>query len=236
MIDRRLKPLLLAALADTPVVYLQGPRQSGKSTLAQSLGGGRRYLSLDTAAVRAAASADPEGFVAGLGGPVALDEAQRVPELALAVKAAVDADREAGRFLLTGSANVMALPRVSESLAGRVEVHTLWPLAEAEVEGAGETAIDRLFAENLGLPPPLNADPAADLLKTDAAGRLPRGPPPAPTTPAATGGSSPTSTRSCNAICASWRTWSTWPTRRGCWRSWRRGAGRWSTTPTSRGR
>ena len=165
VIPRLLAPTLREALADTPVVYLQGPRQTGKSTLAQSLDEGRRYVSLDNAAARAAAMADPEGFVAALGGPVAIDEAQRAPDLMLAVKVAVDLDRTPGRFLLTGSANVLALPRVSESLAGRIDVQTLWPLAEAELgQVAGPTFVDRVFAADFALPPTANVDPSEDVL------------------------------------------------------------------------
>ncbi len=109
---------------------MQGPRQSGKSTLVQNLieeGYPAKYVSLDTAATLAAASADPEGFLAGFEGPVAIDEVQRAPALAVAIKAAVDKDRRPGRFLLTGSANVMVAPKLSESSAGRMELHTLWP-------------------------------------------------------------------------------------------------------------
>ncbi|MBN1590844.1 MAG: AAA family ATPase [Pirellulales bacterium] len=90
------------------------------------------YLTLDTAAVLSAAVSDPEGFIAGLKGPTVIDEVQRVPRLALAIKADVDRRRRAGRFLLTGSASVMALPSLSESLAGRMELHTLWPFSHRE--------------------------------------------------------------------------------------------------------
>jgi hypothetical protein len=102
-------------------------------------------LTLDDAAVLDAARADPAGFVAGLHGDVALDEVQRVPELLLAIKASVDRDRSPGRFLLTGSANVLTLPRVADALTGRIDVHTLWPLAQLEVEGHAGNPIDRLF-------------------------------------------------------------------------------------------
>jgi uncharacterized protein len=130
MIERHLTQSVLEALKDTPVVYVQGARQTGKSTLVQAIAKGAhpaRYYSLDAAAVLAAAHDDAEGFVDGLAGPVVIDEVQRAPELALAIKSAVDNDRTPGRFLLTGSANVMALSRVADSLAGRVELHTLWP-------------------------------------------------------------------------------------------------------------
>lgn len=138
MYDRHIAPLLLEALADTPVVLLNGARQTGKSTLAQSLREAtpRRYLTLDDHTTLAAARSDPAGFIAALTGPVVIDEIQRAPELFLAIKAAVDRDRArgqaAGRFLLTGSANVMLLPALADSLAGRMEIVPLTPLSCAE--------------------------------------------------------------------------------------------------------
>ncbi|MGA1289521.1 MAG: ATP-binding protein [Rubrivivax sp.] len=137
MFPRHVEPLLTLALADTPVVLLNGARQTGKSTLAQSLAArdGRRYLTLDDRVVLAAARSDPTGFIAGLSGPVVMDEIQRAPELFLDIKAAVDRDRTPGRFLLTGSANVLLLPALADSLAGRMETLTLWPLSGAEIAG-----------------------------------------------------------------------------------------------------
>lgn len=162
MIPRHAATQLVEALDDTPVVYLQGARQTGKSTLAQDLAEQRSasYLTLDTAAVLAAAADDPEGFVAGLRRPAVIDEAQRAPALALAIKAAVDADRRPGQFLLTGSAGVMSLPKLAESLAGRMELHTLWPLSQGEIEGARETFIDRLFEAEMPPPAASNAEHA----------------------------------------------------------------------------
>ena len=141
MYDHHIAPLLLEALADTPVVLLNGARQTGKSTLAQSLREAtpRRYLTLDDHTTLAAARSDPAGFIAALTGPVVIDEIQRAPELFLAIKAAVDRDRArgqaAGRFLLTGSANVMLLPALADSLAGRMEIVPLTPLSCAERAG-----------------------------------------------------------------------------------------------------
>ena len=146
---RHLTRLVLAALADTPVVFVQGPRQSGKTTLAQSLrreGSDAEYLTFDDAAVLAAARSDPDGFVLALPERVILDEVQRVPELFRAIKRAVDMDRQPGRFLLTGSANALVLPRVSESLAGRMEVLTLWPFSQGEIDGHEEGFVDACFA------------------------------------------------------------------------------------------
>ena len=119
MIRRNISSFLLEALADSPVVLLHGARQTGKSTLAQWLASEKhpaRYLTLDDAGVLAATRGDPAGFLSGLDGPVVIDEVQRAPELFLAIKAAVDRDRRPGHFLLTGSANVMFLPRLSDSL------------------------------------------------------------------------------------------------------------------------
>src|ERR1035437_3583559 len=108
IIRRNITDHLLQALSDTPVVLVNGARQTGKSTLVQSpelAGAGRQYLTFDDPGVLAAAQRDPNGFVSGLSSPVTLDEVQHVPELFSAIKVAVDRKREPGRFLLTGSAN-----------------------------------------------------------------------------------------------------------------------------------
>jgi hypothetical protein len=149
MIERSITGRLLEALADTPVVFLAGARQTGKSTLARALATGphpAQYLTLDDAAVMAAAHRDPAGFIAGIEGNVVLDEVQRVPELSLAIKAEVDRRRVPGRFFLTGSANVLLLPAVAQALAGRIEVCTLWPLSIGELGGVREGFIDAAFS------------------------------------------------------------------------------------------
>lgn len=149
MFQRHIAPQLLAALSDTPVVLLHGARQVGKSTQAQEVARGphpARYLTLDDATTLAAAKSDPAGFIGNLQTPVVIDEVQRVPELFLPIKAAVDRNREPGRFLLTGSANVLLLPRLSESLAGRMEILTLWPLSQGEIDGVEENFVDGAFA------------------------------------------------------------------------------------------
>lgn len=130
--DRPLAASLRAALKDTPVVCLLGPRQSGKSTLARTLAPRFAYVSFDDAATLAFAQSDPAGFVAALPDPVVLDEVQRVPELLRTIKLAVDHDRRPGRFVFTGSANLLLLPRLGDSLAGRMEVVQLHPLTAAE--------------------------------------------------------------------------------------------------------
>jgi uncharacterized protein len=146
-IPRNISGNLLGALSDTPVVMVNGARQTGKSTLVQSNEfEGRHYLTFDDVGVVAAARGDPRGFIAGLGPKVTLDEIQHVPELFQSIKLAVDRNREPGRFLLTGSANVMVLPRLSESLAGRVEVLTLWPFSQGEIHQSRETLVDNVFS------------------------------------------------------------------------------------------
>ena len=131
---RPLATVLHTALADTPVVCLTGPRQSGKTTLVRALMPERPYFSLDHGPYLAAAKADPAGFVAALPREVTIDEVQRAPELLPAIKLSVDLDRRPGRFVLTGSANLLLLPAVTESLAGRMEIARLMPLSEAEKE------------------------------------------------------------------------------------------------------
>lgn len=130
-----------------PAVVLTGPRQAGKSTLAQSPSlGARRYLSLDDLDNVDAARRDPESLVGGTG-PVTLDEVQREPDLLLAVKRAIDRKRRRGQFLLTGSANLLLMRRVSESLAGRASYLTLWPMTRREQRGQGRGGIwDALLA------------------------------------------------------------------------------------------
>lgn len=149
MLSRNILPAVKAALADTPVVLLHGARQVGKTTLVHAIANGRprrEYKTLDEGSELSAALADPEGFLRGLTSPMVLDEVQRAPELFRAIKAAVDRNRTAGRFLMTGSANIMLLPRLSESLAGRIEVITLWPFSQGEIEGTVESFIDKIFS------------------------------------------------------------------------------------------
>jgi len=124
-----------------PAVVVTGARQTGKSTLAEQLvPGARRYATLDDIDVLDAAQHDPEVLVGGPG-PVTLDEVQRAPELLRAVKRAIDRDRKAGRFLLTGSANLLLMRQVSESLAGRASYLTLWPMTRREQRGLGRCGL-----------------------------------------------------------------------------------------------
>lgn len=145
LIIRFLRPRLIEALGDTPVVLVHGPRQCGKTTLAQTVKG-YTYITFDDEVQLAAAKADPVGFVADMPERVILDEVQRVPELFATLKAAVDRDRRPGRFILTGSANVLLAPKLSDSLAGRMELLRLYPLAQCEVEGVAPRFFDVLFS------------------------------------------------------------------------------------------
>jgi len=145
LITRFIRPRLIEALADTPVVLVHGPRQCGKTTLAQTLRG-YAYITFDDAVQFAAAKADPVGFMAGLPDKVILDEVQRVPELFASLKKVVDSDRRPGRFILTGSANVLLAPKLSDSLAGRMELLRLYPLSQCELAGQQSGFIDLLFS------------------------------------------------------------------------------------------
>lgn len=134
------------ALSDTPVILIVGPRRAGKTTLVRTLGEpDRTYVTLDDRTALDAARSDPTGFIRSLD-RVTIDEIQRVPELLLAIKKTVDDDYRPGRFLLTGSANVLTLPRVADSLAGRMETIRMLPLARAEITGHRPTFLERLFA------------------------------------------------------------------------------------------
>ena len=155
---RAVSPRLDAMMRVMPAVVVAGARQTGKSTLARSFGRaeamssgaktdhpGRRYMSLDDLDVLDLARRDPGALVQGTG-PVTLDEVQREPELLSAVKREIDQLRRPGRFLLTGSANLLLMGRVSESLAGRASYLTLWPMTRREQLGLGQCGVwERLF-------------------------------------------------------------------------------------------
>ena len=146
LVERRVRE----ALDDTRVVLVCGPRQSGKTTLAQQIASDAMpFITLDDATTLKAASTDPVGFVRGFDRAV-IDEIQRAPDLILAIKVSVDADPRPGRFLLTGSADLMTLPRVADSLAGRMAIVRLLPLAQAELRGVVPDFLDRAFT---GQPP-----------------------------------------------------------------------------------
>ncbi|MBE0634903.1 ATP-binding protein [Candidatus Bipolaricaulota bacterium] len=152
LLRRNLTNRLLEALSDTPVVLLHGARQTGKSTLVREISRElhpARYLTFDDATTMGAAKRDPLGFLDAYNSPIILDEVQRVPEIFVAIKALVDRERVSGRFLLTGSANVLLLPKLSESLAGRMEVLTMWPFSQGEMESCQETFVDAVFSKTI---------------------------------------------------------------------------------------
>lgn len=142
------EPALERALADSPVVLIHGPRQSGNTTPARGIGiqRGYRYLGFDEGVTRDAATSDPAGFIADLPEKVILDEVQRVPALFTSMKASVDRDRRPGRFLLTGSANVLLVPKLADSLAGRIELMRLHPLAQCELARTRPGFLETLFS------------------------------------------------------------------------------------------
>lgn len=144
-------------MADTPVVFIQGARQTGKSTLVKSLEWDEKqthYRTLDDVTTLSAARSDPQGFLAGIEGRVVLDEVQKAPGVFPAIKLDVDRHRRPGRFLLTGSAQVLLVPGLSESLAGRIEILTLWPFSQGELEGRKESFVESLFKQT----PPAKPD------------------------------------------------------------------------------
>jgi predicted AAA+ superfamily ATPase len=148
---------LKEALADTPAVLIHGPRQCGKTTLARLAGDnlGYTYMTFDNDNTLHSAREDPAGFCAELPPAVVLDEVQRVPELFTSLKRLIDEDRRPGRLILTGSANVLLLPRLADSLAGRMEILRLAPLTQAEIERhtTGSSFLERLFSGNFRIKP-----------------------------------------------------------------------------------
>lgn len=148
---RHLHPLILEAVDHARILFVAGARQVGKTTLVgQITGPGGEYpmtpYTLDDRATRDAALADPAGFVAGLGGSAFIDEIHRAPDLLLELKKAVDADTTPGRFLITGSANILANKRVLDALPGRIDRLDLWPLSRSEIEGGRLNLVDELLA------------------------------------------------------------------------------------------
>jgi uncharacterized protein len=156
------------ALKDTPVVLLNGARQTGKTTLVKDIARSRgvQYVTMDDHSVLEAALNDPPGFIQGLGRFAVIDEVQNAPNIFRAIKASVDNDRRPGRFLLTGSANVLVLPRLGDSLAGRMEIIAMHPFAQDELGGNRSGFIDRSFAArpDMKAPPPMDRRALAELV------------------------------------------------------------------------
>jgi predicted AAA+ superfamily ATPase len=149
MFERTIKKKLKKALLRSPVVLVNGARQCGKTTLAQEVGLEEKYsyTTFDNELIYLAAQGNMPSFIEGLEKPVIIDEIQRIPEIFRTIKLDVDNNRKAGRYLLTGSANPLLLPRLGDSLAGRMEIIDLMPLSQGEIAGIEERFIDLIFSD-----------------------------------------------------------------------------------------
>ena len=171
IVPRHAERAVTDALRDTRVVLVTGARQCGKSTLVRVMAKGKpeaEWRNLDTAVARQAAIADPTGFVA-FPELMVIDEIQRAPELLLAVKEQVDNDPRPGRYLLTGSARVLGLRALPDTLPGRTETIELWPFSQGEIEGRLDGFVDAVFSAGDAL------SHASAITRNDYAERLVRG-------------------------------------------------------------
>ncbi len=160
-IDRVLEPIIQKSLTTMPAVFVNGPRQSGKSTLIKHIISNKHedvtYITFDDITAMSAAQNDPEGFLRGFSKLVVIDEVQLVPEIFRAIKLLIDEYRlkgilhANGRFLLTGSANIMALPNLSDALVGRMSINTLYPFSAMEVANSSISKIGLFFDKNIVL-------------------------------------------------------------------------------------
>ncbi|MEO6487894.1 MAG: ATP-binding protein [Thermoanaerobaculia bacterium] len=159
LIRRHAHSRILAALQDTRVVVVLGARQVGKSTLTRAIAAEDHpatSITLDDRTLREAATADPTGFLAGYEGDLLVDEVQHVPDLLFAIKESVDLDPRPGRFLLTGSANILTAPKIAEALTGRAEFINLWPFSQSELVGTEANFVDAMLR---GRPPMISGAP-----------------------------------------------------------------------------
>lgn len=174
MINRKIKLKLIDALSDSPVVLIHGARQTGKSTLVKHLAENdypAKYITFDDTGILSAAQNNPQEFLDSYVDNLVIDEAQRVPDIFSAIKSSIDKKRKAGKFILTGSSNVLLLPKVSESLAGRIEILNLFPLAQSEITGSDFNFVDELFKN--GFKPNFNSRKKNDLVNKVLAGGFP---------------------------------------------------------------
>ncbi|KKQ32172.1 MAG: hypothetical protein US49_C0014G0019 [candidate division TM6 bacterium GW2011_GWF2_37_49] len=176
MLKRNILPKIYSALEYMPIVLLIGARQTGKTTLAKIVASQEKkynYITFDHLPSLLAAKNDPVSFISRLDKPVILDEIQRVPELFLPIKSDVDENRTPGRYLLTGSADPLLIPKFGDSLAGRMRLLTLWPLSQGEIEGRTETFLDQVFNQPLALTGKTYPCSKEDLLLRAAKGGYP---------------------------------------------------------------
>src|SRR5918999_926774 len=160
LFPRSIRPLVVEGLDDSRIVFVGGARQVGKTTLVTEIArheSPMAVFTLDDRVTREAALDDPAGFVADLPRPAFIDEVHRAPDLLLALKQAVDADPAPGRFVITGSANVLASTRIQDALPGRIDRVDMWPLAQSEIQGGTLNVVDELFA---GRAPKVTGAPA----------------------------------------------------------------------------
>jgi predicted AAA+ superfamily ATPase len=174
MIERKIKQKLITALSDSPVVLLHGARQTGKSTLVKYLAENdypAKYLTCDDPGILSAALNNPMEFLTGYDGSLIIDEVQKVPDIFVAIKNVIDKNRKAGKYILTGSSNVLLLPKVSESLAGRIEILQLFPFSQNEITGSNFNFIDEVF--NIEFKPTFKQPMKNDIVRRVMTGGFP---------------------------------------------------------------
>ena len=150
-IHRNITTRIKDACSDSPVILLHGARQTGKSTLVKPIlkhDHPAEYITFDNPAYLSAASEDPDGFLDSFEGNVVLDEIQKVPGIFRAIKYSIDKNRQPGKYILTGSANILLLPKLSESLAGRMEILNLLPFSQSEITNFESNFVDEVFEDN----------------------------------------------------------------------------------------
>ncbi len=174
MYRRNIIENVIESIRFSPVTLVNGARQTGKSTFIKTSfvdAGSFSYATLDDLNLLRLAKSEPITFLTQQKERAAIDEIQRVPELLLPLKKVIDDARATRRFLLSGSANILTLPKLSESLAGRMEIHTLWPLSQGEIRGQKERFVEFAFSEESPLRP--QAFSQADYLQAMVFGGYP---------------------------------------------------------------